>query len=479
MSQQPQLTVSGYRGIWGESLTTDIAARFARAFATLVQEKTPTPTILIGRDGRESGLEIKKVVIATLTSLGVRVIDGDVLPTPTVLFAVRKHHYDGAIIITASHNPIEYNGLKFVMDDALFTDEEEVEKIKKYCKELEAPLLMEEGVGGGGPGISEIEFKSPPRPDLSLRGTPPPQGGDEPVYDFPREHADQILSHIDVEKIRTRKFKIAVDMINASACVLDPYLFEQLGAELIPLNNIPNGKFTHMPEPLAKNLGEIATLVKSSGANIGFTHDPDADRLVVVDERGEIISEELTLALGVEDVLSKFPGNNVVINMSTSQVNCDIAQHHGGKCIRTKVGEPNVVAGILENKAIIGGEGTGSSIYPSINLARDSFTSLALVLELISERNQTISQCVEALPHYVMRKDKMPVGDNLSALYEKMKSHFPQAQENELDGLRLDFADHSWIHLRPSNTEPIVRLYGEAKTQEAVDALFEETKKLF
>ena len=268
-------------------------------------------------------------------------------------------------------------------------------------------------------------------------------------------------------------------MINASACVLDPYLFEQLGVTLIPLNNIPNGKFTHKPEPLKENLGEIAELVKTSGANIGFAHDPDADRLVVVDEHGTIISEEHTLALGVESVLSKNQGGTVVINMSTSETNCDIAKKYGGKCIRTKVGEPNVVAGIFEHNAIIGGEGTGSSIYPTINLARDSFVSLSLVLELISERKQTISECVSALPHYVMRKDKMPTTGDLQSMYEKMKSHFTSATINELDGLRLDFADHSWIHLRPSNTEPIVRLYGEAPTQERIDTLFEETKKLF
>jgi phosphomannomutase len=265
-------------------------------------------------------------------------------------------------------------------------------------------------------------------------------------------------------------------MINASACVLDPYLFDQLGAELIPLNNIPNGKFTHKPEPLRENLGEIAQLVKDSGADIGFAHDPDADRLVVIDEHGEIISEEHTLALGVENVLSKFPGNDVVINMSTSQMNCDIAKKYGGACIRTKVGEANVVEGILQNKAIIGGEGGGSSIYPTINTARDSFVSLALVLELLATRGQTTSECVQTLPQYIMRKDKMPVTGDLQRMYTKMKSHFTDAEINELDGLRLDFADSSWIHIRPSNTEPIVRLYGEAKTSERLDALFTETK---
>ena len=463
MSQQPKLTVSGYRGIWGDTLTTEIARKYARVFVLLAREKNQNPTILLGRDGRESGPEIKEAIIEELESAGVSFVDGDILPTPTVLFAVRKHGYDGAIIITASHNPIEYNELKFVNEKALFINEEEVEKMKAGF----GPLLMEERVGGGE------ESRTSPLPS-PYKG----EGGLEPIPDFAREHADQILKNIDVKAIRLKKFKVAVDMINASACVVDPYLFERLGAELIALNNIPNGKFTHKPEPLRENLSEIAELVKTSGADIGFAHDPDADRLVVVDEHGVIISEEHTLALGVENVLSKHPGNDVVINMSTSQMNCDIAKTYGGKCIRTKVGEANVVEGILNNKASIGGEGGGSSIYPAINTARDSFVSLALILELLATRNQTASVCVTTLPRYIMRKDKWPVSGDLQNMYTKMKSHFASAEVNELDGLRLDFADSSWIHLRPSNTEPIVRLYGEAKTEDRLDALFDETKNV-
>jgi phosphomannomutase len=467
MSQKPTLTVSGYRGIWGESLTEEIARTYAHAFMRLLQEKTPAPIILLGRDGRESGTILKKVLIEELEKRGAHIIDGDILPTPTVLFGVRTHKYDGAIIITASHNPIEYNGLKFVMSDGLFADTEEVEKIQAYESEIAWGGVPSSPKTTGSVGnIFSSLFTKKPSPDLT-------------VHDFAREHADQILKHINVEKIRSRKFKVAVDMINASACVVDPYLFEQFGATLIPLNNIPNGKFTHKPEPLAENLIEIAALVKTSGADIGFAHDPDADRLVVIDEYGSIVSEEHTLALGVENVLSKNPGNTVVINMSTSETNCDIAKKYGGKCVRTKVGEANVVQGIREHQALIGGEGGGSSIYPTINLARDSFVSLALVLELLAERNQTVSECMGTLPIYSMRKDKVAVVDTLDGMYMRMKSHFTQGSINELDGLRLDFPDHSWIHLRPSNTEPIVRLYGEALTEEKVNSLFEETKNLF
>ena len=271
---------------------------------------------------------------------------------------------------------------------------------------------------------------------------------------------------------------MAVDMINASACVLDPYLFEKLGVELVPLNNIPNGKFAHKPEPLRENLGDIGDLVREKHCDLGFAHDPDADRLVVINEKGEVVFEEYTLALGVEAILSKNRNNKVIINMSTSQMNKDIAEKYGGTCIRTKVGEANVVAGIIENDAIIGGEGGGGIIYPTINMARDSFVSIALILELLAERNQTVSECIETLPKYEMRKDKMPVNGDLDEMYRKMKNHFVGAGINELDGLRLDFPDSSWIHLRPSNTEPIIRLMGEAKTKERIEELFGEVRGL-
>jgi phosphomannomutase len=270
-------------------------------------------------------------------------------------------------------------------------------------------------------------------------------------------------------------------MINASACVVDPYLFEQLGVELVPLNNIPNGKFAHKPEPLRENLSEIGKLVKEKGCDLGFAHDPDADRLVIIDEKGEVIFEEYTLAFGVEAIMarSENKGKNVVINMSTSQMNKDIAEKYGGKCIHTKVGEANVVAGIEEYNAVIGGEGGGGVIYPTINIARDSFVSLALILELLVERNQTVSECVESLPKYEMLKDKVPVIGSLEEMYLKMKIYFKDCEVNELDGLRLDFSDSSWVHLRPSNTEPIVRLYGEARTRERITELFDEVKSLF
>lgn len=293
---------------------------------------------------------------------------------------------------------------------------------------------------------------------------------------FTKEHADQILAHVNLEAIRAKKFKVVVDMINASACVMDPYLFEQLRVELIPLNNIPNGKFVHRPEPLRENLIETMNKAKEVKADLGFVHDPDADRLVIINEKGEIISEEYSVTFGVENILSKNPGASIVINLSTSQMSADIAEKYGSPCYRTKIGEPNVVEGMIKYNAIIGGEGNGGVIYPTVNFVRDSFTTLSLVLELLAERNQTVSELIATLPKYFMKKDKWPISDNLDEMYKKLKEHFAAAKANEQDGLRLDLPDRSWFHLRPSNTEPIIKLFGEAKTEGQIESLFREVK---
>ena len=450
MPLKTELNVSGYRGVWGESLTEEIVRDYSRAFANFTKEATSkeNPTILVGRDGRESGPQIKEIILKELTNMGVNIVYGDIMPTPTVLFSVRKHSYDGAIIITASHNPIKYNGLKFINNKALFSISEEVDKIKEYYEEELKVKIKKENTNKG-----------------VLIGDIP---------NFTKEHIDKIIANVNVVAIRAKKFKVAVDMINASACVMYPYLAEQLGFELIPLNNIPTGKFAHRPEPLKENLSDIEKLVKDSGADLGFVHDPDADRLVMVDEHGEVISEEYSLAFGVENILSKNKGRNIVINLSTSNMAMDIAKKYEGKTFRTKIGEGYVVDGILSNNAIIGGEGNGGVIYPTINTVRDSFTTLSLALELLAERNQTVSECVEKLPKYFIKKDKWPISGNLFEMYSKLKIHFKEAKIDEQDGLRLDFSNKSWIHLRPSNTEPIIRLFGEAKTENLINTLFKE-----
>ncbi len=446
-----KLNVSGYRGVWGDTLNEEIVSKYARAFAKFTKEysEKDTPTILIGRDGRETGPIIKDIIIKELQNEGIKVVDGDVLPTPTMLFSVRKHKYDGGIIITASHNPIEYNGLKFINKHALFTTGLEVEKINKYSESINLSEHQE---------INE---------DAVIK-----------YNNFPEEHIDEILKHVNVEAIKAKKFKVVADMINASASVMDPYLFEKLEIEFTPINGNPNGKFAHKPEPLRENLEETMKISRDVKANVGFVHDPDADRLVLIDENGEVLLEEYTVALSIENILSKNKGGTAVINLSTSQMSIDIAKKYGGECILTSVGEPNVVEGIIKNKAIIGGEGNGGVIYPEINLVRDGFVGICLILELMAERNKTLTELVSDMPKYFIKKDKWPVVGSLEEMILKLKNHFKDAKTIEIDGIRLDFPDKTWLHLHPSNTEPIIRLFGEAKTKEGVEKLFEKTKNL-
>jgi phosphomannomutase len=440
---QPQLAVSGYRGIWGETLTPEIATNFTKAFAHFLQGRNGKK-ILIGRDARPSGTALVETVSEMLRGLGFEVTIGGLLPTPTVLFLVRELNFDGAIIVTASHNPPEYNGLKFVTSRGMFTTEADVAEIKTY-------IGKDIAHAAGSIGTDET---------LGIR------------------HVKHILSKVDRALIASKHFKVVLDPINSAGAILGPKLLQELGCEVTVINGEPNGAFAHMPEPLPENLAGLGEKVKEVGAQIGFAQDPDADRLVVCDETGTVIFEEYTLSLAIKSVLSHTPGD-IVINMSTSRTNEELACEVGKNTFRTKVGESNVVEGILAHNAVIGGEGGGGVIYPAINPCRDSLTGMALILELLAREDRPLSEIVASLPHFEMRKNKFPYSGELAPLYEKMKTVFPDATPNELDGLRLDFTDGAWIHLRPSNTEPIVRLMGEAKDSTRIDQLVLEVQALF
>lgn len=455
MPIKPTFTVSGYRGVWGDTMNTEIASLYARAFIKFLKndQENIRPKILIGRDGRESGPEIKEAIIKELIKYGVDFVDGEILPTPTVMFSVRKHGYDGAIIITASHNPIEYNGLKFVNNKAFFLEENEALKINTYIQE-DAEMIADRTPGTFINHVMEIP-------------------------NFTKEHGDAIVSSVDKELIRDKGYRVAVDMINASACEVDPYLFGELGVELVPINNIPNGKFAHKPEPNTENLKDVSAFVKNEKVDLGFVHDPDADRLVVIDENGEVVFEEYTLALCVENILSSNPNQNIAINLSTSRMSLDIAEKYDSQCYMAKVGEPNVVKEIIKNNAIIGGEGNGGVIYPKVNLARDSFMGVALILELLAKRDKKVSEIISTLPKHYMKKGKYPMTEVLDKKIAKLKEHFSDAKSIEIDGVRLDFPDKAWLHLHPSNTEPIFRLYGEASTEERINTLFSEAELTF
>ncbi len=435
---QPRLTVSGFRGVWGETLTEELACEYARAFAMFVLRRRGK-TVLVGRDGRASGMAIISAISAELTKAGLDVIDLGLIPTPTVLFLVRSEKAAGAIIVTASHNPIEYNGLKFVTDTALFTTEDEVLELEELRADL--PLMT-----------SVV-------PGTHIAGT-----------DFFDRHLAAILAHVSCETIARAGFRVALDPINSVGCTTTPKLFEKLGVESVIINGEPNGAFTHEPEPLPKNLTELRSIVLAEKCAAGFAQDPDGDRLVLCDETGTLLSEESTLALCLIAILRKTPGDTV-INMSTSNRSMDAAADFGGTTYRTKVGEANVVAGIMARNAVAGGEGGGGVIWPAVNMARDSFVGIALVLELMAEMGKSLSELAALLPSYTMIKEKVAYDGDMAPAYRRLETAFFYGISNDLDGVRFDFPDRSWIHIRPSNTEPYVRVIAEALSEETAKAL--------
>jgi len=426
------LPVSGYRGIWGENLNPEIVKNLTRAFGMFIQKRNGNK-ILIGRDARTSGEEILGIIADNLRKMGFDVTDAGIVPTPTILFLVKKDGFDGALIATASHNPKEYNGIKFVTGRGLFTTENEGQEIISYLgKEI------------------KNDFK---------------EGFYKKEKDLWKKHIEHIVSCVDKEKIRAKNFHVVIDAINSTGAVVDPYFFELLGVNATIINKIPDGNFAHMPEPLPENLSQLEEKVRELGANIGFAQDPDADRLVICNEKGEVISEEYTLTLGLLGILTENIGD-IVINLSTSSVNEIVAKDFGSKTYRSKVGEGNVVEMMHQVGAIAGGEGGGGFIYPKMNEARDSLAGMAMILSLLEKKGGEISKIVESLPKIVMVKKKIPKIKNMENIEDTLKEAFPEALQDNRDGIRSDFKDGSWISIRASNTEPILRIMAEAKTKE-------------
>ena len=442
MSTQAKFSISGLRGVWGDTLNEELSKSHIEAYAVYLQKKG-TKKVLIGRDSRKSGPIIKDIAVEVLTRAGFEVVDAGIIPTPTLVFLIRTTPFDGAIMITASHNPPEYNGIKFFNKKAFYINEEELTEIKSYVGTQPDEL---EG------GIAEEDH------NLDIK------------------HREHVITNIDADSIRAKKFKVVIDTINGAGYKLGPTLLEELGCHVTVINPTPDGDFAHMPEPLAVNLTGLGDKVKEIGADIGFAQDPDADRLVLCDEKGNIILEEYTLALAIKSVLKKTPGD-IVTNLSTSNTSEDLAKEVGFTNYRTKVGEGNVVEGILAHNAVIGGEGSGGVIYPKINLCRDSLTGMALILELLSQDDKKISEIVASLPRYEFIKTKMPFDGDVKAVISKIVEEFKEGKADLEDGVRIDFPDSSWVQLRSSNTEPIIRVWAEARTKERAEELIDRANK--
>jgi phosphomannomutase len=427
------VSVSGIRGRVGEALTPEVVVRYAAAFGAWSIARGTSRQIVVGRDSRVSGPMFHRIVVGTLQLVGCDVIDIGLTTTPGCQLAVEHHHAAGGLMLSASHNPIEWNALKLIGASGLFLEAAEGTAMR---------ALVEQGT---------------PHATWDQIGQVFEDDG------VARRHVESVLAipYLDVEGIRKRRFKVALDCVRGAGATVMPLLLERLGCEVVSINMEPDGRFPREPEPVAENLRELERLVKESGADVGLAVDPDVDRLALVADGGRAIGEDYTLALAARLVLRHRRGP-LVTNLSTSLVVEDAARAAGVEAVRAPVGEVNVAVRMRELRAPIGGEGNGGVILPEVHLGRDAPIGAALVLQLLLEEGRPLSAIVESLPRYVIVKDKLPRPNaSLDAVYAALTSAFPDGAADRQDGLRLAWKDR-WVHVRPSGTEPIVRVIAEA-----------------
>ena len=434
-----KISISGVRGVVGDSLTPVLLTRFAQAFGTYVS----SGRIVIGRDTRTSGEMVRQSVVAGLLSSGCRIVDIGVCPVPTVQLMVRHVGAQGGIAITASHNPAEWNALKFVGDDGLFLSGERGRELLDIYHQGDYTKVS----GASMRGIETM-----------------PAAGDR--------HVAAILAAVGPlpERPGGRRLRVALDSCNGAGSVVTPRLIEALGAEAVTVNVTPDGSFPRPAEPLPEHLGALSALVRSSGADVGFAQDMDADRLAVVDERGEPIGEELTLVLAAGHVLAATPGP-VAVNLATTNAIDAVAARYGCTVTRTKVGEANVTAGMKRVGAVIGGEGNGGVIYPRINFGRDSLVGIALILHLLATADRRVSELVSSLPRFWMHKDRLTCPSNrIREVLARLRRAYEGAPIDARDGVKVTMPD-GWFLVRGSNTEPILRVVAEAPSEQAATRL--------
>lgn len=427
------ISISGLRGIVGENFNASTALNYALAFGTFLKNSKGKKklTIAIGTDSRPSGDMLKSAVAAGLCNLGANVIDVGLVTTPTVGIMVRELLCDGGLVITASHNPVEYNGIKLLTSKGIAPPAGMAEKVK---------VLFEKG---------EFSFV----PSVECGKITIDHSGDT-------NHIKKVLDCINRNQIAPCRFRIVLDSVNGTGGRPSKRLLSILGCRVTALNDKPTGLFAHTPEPTAANLTSLCDAVKNLGADMGFAQDPDADRLAIVDETGRYIGEEYTLALAAKNILSHNKGT-VVTNLSTSRMIDDVAKAAGCDVIRTPVGEANVAQTMIKNNSVIGGEGNGGVIDLRVGPIRDSLIGMALILQLCAETNKKISELVDEIPAYEMIKQKFNADKKQAEkIFTQSKKTFKKAEINDSDGCRFDFED-GWIHLRTSNTEPVMRLISE------------------
>ena len=443
-------SISGIRGTIGgavsDNLTPIDAVKFAAAYGMWVKEqrKKTNYRVVIGRDARISGEMIQNLVMNTLIGMGIDVINLGLSTTPTVEVAVPMEHADGGIILTASHNPKQWNALKLLDANGEFLNAAHSQRVLDLAEREDVDFAEVDDLG-----------------KITVNNA---------YFDL---HIDEVLAldYVDVEAIKSCKFKVVVDAVNSTGGIVVPLLLERLGVEPIKLHCTPDGHFPHNPEPLKAHLTDLSDKVVQTGADLGIAVDPDVDRLAFMDEQGTLFGEEYTLVACADFVLSQNKGNTVS-NLSSTRALRDVTQKHGGAYTASAVGEVNVVNAMKANKAVIGGEGNGGIILPEAHFGRDALVGIALFLSLLAEKQISVSALKKTYPLYYMSKKKIDLDPNIDVdgLLEAMENKYANETLTTVDGVKIDFAD-SWVHLRKSNTEPIIRIYTEAPSQQQADKL--------
>ena len=446
-------SISGIRGTIGgnpgDNLTPIDAVKFASAYATFIKKQRSKDEyrVVVGRDARISGEMIQQLVMQTLVGMGIDVVDLDLSTTPTVELAVQLEHADGGIILTASHNPKQWNALKLLDKNGEFLNAEAGAEILKIAEASDFTYAEVDALGEIHKNDAYIDI-----------------------------HIDEVLELelVDEDAIRAAKFKIVVDGVNSTGGIAIPMLLERLGVNVEKLYCNPNGDFPHNPEPLKEHLGDICKLVPEERADLGIVVDPDVDRLAFIDETGEMFGEEYTLVACADYVLSENPGNTVS-NLSSSRALSDVTQKHGGTYYASAVGEVNVVTKMKEVNAVIGGEGNGGIIYPESHYGRDALVGVALFLTHLAKKQMKVSELRASYPTYFMSKKKIQLTPTLDVdgILKSIAERYSNEDVNTIDGVKIDFENH-WVHLRKSNTEPIIRIYTEAPSQAEADKIADD-----
>lgn len=446
-----KISVSGVRGVVGTDLTPPIIVSFVSSFLRTLKDSPGT--ILIGRDARKSGILIQQMVEGTANALGWNCIHVGIAPTPTVLLATRKLGCNGGIVITASHNPVQWNALKFCDGEGLFLRAPQVRKIEK--------MIGYEGA------VPWKDFRN--IGDTTYR------------EDIASMHIEEVLRNIDVDRIRRRKLKVVVDPCGSAGSSIDRSFLEALGCTVFGINEEITGNFPREPEPVPQNLRQLGKEVLERKAHIGFAQDPDADRLAVVSEKGIPIGEEYTLVLAGESYLRRRK-TDIAVNLSTSMMVDDLAARYGSRVYRTKIGEINVTDALLRKGIDFGGEGNGGAIVPRINPCRDSIVAMGLILELMASETRNLTKILLDFPSYCMKKDKIvlengDIDDFYTQLLSESREYFKDYSFNTEDGIKI-YTREEWLHIRSSNTEPAVRIMAESGNVKRTDELMEIGRKL-